>query len=428
MKERIKELTGSIQSVVGDEHVTIEPAFNIDNLKPALLAKPGSAEEVARCLGICSELDAAVVPAGLSTWLECGNPLRRADVVLSLERMSRIVDYSPPDLTVTVEAGLALSEFNYAARCERQWLPFDPPGFTAASLGAIAACGSSGALRAGFGMPRDYTIGLRLAHVDGTQSKSGGRVVKNVAGYDMNKLYVGSFGTLAVLTELTFKLRPLPECVVTLLVTSKNRESLVRLAKRARASELQPASIFLTRGLRAGSLGLPDGDDALLIRFVESEAAVKHQTDWIARSLDGSHDLTTLDESTGASLWQIVADIDLQAGIACKLSVPQSDGSTFFERMLKAIPECIATADLATGIIRIAFDAEHESAIDLIGRLRADASAIGGALFIERAPTVVRQRADAWGDVGATARLMQSTKEKFDPQSILNPGRFVAGI
>jgi glycolate oxidase FAD binding subunit len=428
MKESRKELTRSIESVIGDGHVTIEPAIRVDNLSPVLLAKPGSAEEAARCLGICSEFDAAVIPAGLSTWLECGNPVRRADVVLSLERMSRIIEYSPPDLTVTVEAGLTLTEFNNAAKRERQWLPLDPPGFATASLGAIAACGSSGALRAGFGTPRDYVLGLKLAHVDGTQSKSGGRVVKNVAGYDMNKLYVGSFGTLGVLTELTFKLRPLPECIITLMVTSENRESLAHLAKRVLASELQPASILLTKGLGAGSPGLPTGNDALLIRFVDSEAAVKHQSDWVSRSLDGSLELTTLDDSTGDSVWQFVADLDRQAGNACKLSVPLSGALKVFERSLKAVPECIATADLATGIIRIAFDAEQESAIDLIRRLRADTSTSGGTLFIERAPSAVRQQAGAWGDVGATARLMQATKDKFDPQSLLNPGRFVAGI
>jgi glycolate oxidase FAD binding subunit len=428
MYERKRELARSIQSVIGDEHVLLDPLLRIDNLSPALLAKPGSAEEVAECLGICSEFDASVIPAGLMTWLECGNPVRRGDVVLSLERMSRILEYSPSDLTVTVEAGLTLSELNAVANRERQWLPFDPPGFTAASVGAIAACASSGALRAGFGTPRDYTLGLKLAHADGTQSKSGGRVVKNVAGYDMNKLYVGSFGTLAILTELTFKLRPLPESVITLMVSSSDRESLIELAARVHASELQPASIFLTGRLFADSLGLSKGEDALLIRFMESEAAVKHQTDWITRSIDEGQELAVLDEATSERVWKLVADLDQQAGNACKISVPVSAASAVFDRSLKTVPECVATADLAAGIIRIAFDAENESAIDFVMRLRADASTAGGVLFIERAASAVRQQADAWGDVGATISLMRSIKEKFDPQSLLNPGRFVAGI
>lgn len=428
MIERRKELSRLIQSVVGNEHVTVEPALSVDNLSPALLAKPGSPEEVAQCLGVCSKFNAAVVPGGLLTWLECGNPIRRVDVVLSLERMSRIVEYSPPDLTVTVEAGLTLSEFNSAAKRAGQWLPLDPPGFAAASLGAIAACGSSGALRGGFGTPRDYVIGLKLAHIDGTQSKSGGRVVKNVAGYDMNKLYVGSFGTLGVLTELTFKLRPLPERVVTLIITAAGLEPLVTLAGQILASELQPASIFLTRGLGTGSPGLLAGNDALLIRFIESEAAVEHQADWVARSIDGGHELAALDEVTAESVWKLVADIDLRGANACKASVPLSEAPRLYQRFLKAVPDSVVTADLTTGIIRIAFDAGHKLAIDLIRRLRSDATTAGGTLFIERAATAVRQHAGAWDEVGATAGLMRSTKEKFDPQSLLNPGRFVAGI
>src|SRR6185369_12085051 len=108
--------------------------------------RPGSSEEAAECLRICSEHKLAVMPAGLMTWLDCGNPVARADVVLSLERMNRIIEYSPPDLTAAVEAGLTLSDFNYIAAHKRQWLPFDPPGSINASLGAIAACNSSGAL------------------------------------------------------------------------------------------------------------------------------------------------------------------------------------------------------------------------------------------------------------------------------------------
>src|ERR1051325_4333794 len=170
MSERKDELARLIQSAVGDEHVITAPELTIDNLRPSILVEPGSADEAAACLRVCAEMNAAVIPAGLMTWLECGNAVRRADVVLSLGRMSRIVEYSPPDLTATVEGGLTLSEFNAAAKSERQWLPFDPPGFAAASLGAIAACNSSGALRNGFGTPRDYVIGLSLAHADGTRS------------------------------------------------------------------------------------------------------------------------------------------------------------------------------------------------------------------------------------------------------------------
>src|SRR5215470_11664778 len=252
MREKRAEIVRVLESVVGQGYVTTGPELNVDELKSALMVRPGSAREAAECLKVCADEGKAVIPAGLATWLDGGNPVRRADVVLSLERMNRIIEYSPPDLTVAAEAGLAISELNAAVRPERQWLPLDPPGSSRASLGAIAACASSGALRLGFGTPRDYVIGLKLAHIDGTESRSGGKVVKNVAGYDMNKLYIGSFGTLAVITELVFKLRPLPERSCTVVVISKDLQSLARLAKQVLDSELQPASVFLAKFLAKG--------------------------------------------------------------------------------------------------------------------------------------------------------------------------------
>src|SRR5262245_25601259 len=289
MGDKQAEVAKALGELLGSENLSEDMIPKLDPL-PSFIARPGSADEVAACLKVCSELDAAVVPAGQMTWLDCGNPLKHTDVVLSLERMNRVIDYSPPDLTATVEAGLTLSGFNAVTMPQRQWLPLDPPASATSSLGAIAACNSSGPLRLGFGTPRDYVIGLKLAHADGTQSKSGGRVVKNVAGYDMNKLYVGSYGTLAIITELTVKLRPLAERDSTILISSKNLALLFQLANRVLASELQPASIVLSKRLQA----LPN--DSLMIRFIDSEASVTNQMNWVMREVDESGEATVLSD------------------------------------------------------------------------------------------------------------------------------------
>jgi glycolate oxidase FAD binding subunit len=425
MSKQQTELCRLIESVAGPENVTAEPALQMDGLSPALLVKPGSPEEVAQCLRICSDLNAAVVPAGLMTWLECGNPVTRADVVLSLQRMNRVIEYSPPDLTATVEAGLTLSDFNKAAGRERQWLPFDPPGSVNASLGAVASCNSSGALRLGFGTPRDYVIGLRLAHADGTESKSGGRVVKNVAGYDLNKLYVGSYGTLAVITEVTFKLRSLPESIITVAATPKKPVSLAGLAGVITASELQPASITLTNMRLEGAFKAGHEFDTLLLRFVDNEAAVKYQADRVMQACGGDYQTALLGGGHDAAVWAGVAEMDARRECAVRLSVPLSEAVAAYERVSD---DFVVTADLGTGTIRVAFDVADKDAAAIIKRLRADAAAQGGTLMIERAPAAVRKEADAWGDVGAAAGLMRSIKAKFDPQNLLSPGRFVAGI
>jgi glycolate oxidase FAD binding subunit len=426
MSDKESQLLRTIESVVGNENVTQSPALNIDGLSPSVLALPKSAREVAECLRICSSLKAAVIPAGSLSWLECGNPVRRADVVLSLKRMCRVTDYSPPDLTATVEAGLTLAGLNEIAKRERQWLPLDPPGGSVASLGAIVACGSSGALRLGFGTPRDYVIGLKLAHADGTESKCGGRVVKNVAGYDMNKLYVGSYGTLAVITELTFKLRPLPESDATIVVTARSKGSVLDFAKRVVASGLQPASIFLTRQLSGGVIESRPASDTLLIRFIDNEAAVNHQVSWIKRAADDDFEFTSLPGDQGEPLWLQVAAIDRRGANAVRISVPVSDVESVLAKV--GTDDCAAAVDLGMGIIRIAFDEDEKRIADKIKRMRSQAAEAGGTLFVERASSAVRREVDAWGDPGPASSLMRSVKAKFDPESILNPGRFLAGI
>ena len=414
------DLLKTLASVVGAECVT-EASISIGRLTPKLIVRPGSREEVAECLKVCSDAGAAVVPAGRMTWLDCGNPLRQADVVLGLSRLNRIIEYSPPDLTACVEAGLTLGDFTVETMKHRQWLPVDPPGFTSASLGAIAACNSSGALRLGFGTPRDYVIGLKLAHANGTESKSGGRVVKNVAGYDMNKLYVGSYGTLAVITEVIVKLRPLADCSSTMLITSKYRGPLFHLAKRILSSELLPASVVLCRRLSA----LPA--DALLIRFIDSEASVRSQIESVKAAVDDTCTVDLLNEVDAEAAWAEVADFDERA-IRLRISVPLSSVPAEFEKAFVAHIECVATADIGTGIIRMSFDADERLVADQIKRLRKSVVSSGGTLFIEKAPYEAKAEADAWGDAGATLSLMRTLKEAFDPQSLLNPGRFVAGI
>lgn len=425
MRDKHAEIAKAIQSIVGSDHITENPGLKIDGLTPKLLVRPASAEEVVACLKVCSELEAAVIPAGRMNWLDCGNPLKRADVVLSLDRMCRIIDYSAADLTATVEAGLSLTELNEVTMKRRQWLPLDPPGFKSASLGAVAACNSSGALRLGFGTPRDFVIGLKLAHADGTESKSGGRVVKNVAGYDLNKLYVGSYGTLAVITELTFKLRPLAERSATLMITSRYRGPLFLLARKLLASELQPASVILTRRLSPAGIQLPD--DALLVRFIDSEAAVEHQLSSVRESIGEDLKARQLTEAEANAVWLEVADFD-QHSIQVRFSVPLSAVPAEFEKAFLAHLECVACADIGAGIIRVWFDADEGAVVAQIKKLRSNAVAAGGSLVIEKAPADVRLKADAWGDVGSTAPLMRSLKDKFDPQSLLNPGKFVAGL
>jgi glycolate oxidase FAD binding subunit len=423
MKKDFTSLATSLASITGSDFVTENHSLRIHALTPWLILKPASAGEVCECLKVCAEFGASVVPAGAMTWLEGGNPLRRGDCVLSLERMNRILEYNPPDLTAIVEAGVALQRFQTVVNDQGQWLPLDPVGSAEATLGAIAATASSGALRFGFGTPRDYVIGLRLAHSDGTESRSGGRVAKNVAGYDLNKLYVGSFGTLAVITEVNLKLRPAPERAATMLITASKPFRLFDLARRIFSSAVQPASIFLTEAL-------PDVSDqeALLLRFIESEAAVNDQLDEVRRLLDRDFQAATLTDDEAEKVWKKAVNIDDLTDNGVRISVPLARVTEVFQKLLEMNDGCFATADLGVGIIRLAFQATEARAVEIIKALRSEAIGAGGTLFVERAPAIVKEELNAWSDVGNLATLMKGVKQNFDPQDVLSPGRFVAGI
>jgi glycolate oxidase FAD binding subunit len=168
-------------------------------------------------------------------------------------------------------------------------------------------------------------------------------------------------------------------------------------------------------------------DEALLIRFVNSEAGVEHQTEEMRRAIDDSDTITVLSQDEADAVWEEVADFD-QRAVRVRLSVPIAAVAAEFENAFLAHPDCVATADIGTGIIRMAFDANEESAVDSIKRLRASAAAANGSLVIEKASPEARRAADVWGEIGSTAELMRSIKARFDPQSLLSPGRFVLGL
>jgi glycolate oxidase FAD binding subunit len=360
------------------------------------------------------------VPAGALTWLDCGNPVTRADVVLSTRRLTKIGEYSPPDLTMTCEAGLRLEEANQVARDHRQWLPIDAAGAARATLGGIVACDASGPLRMGYGTPRDYVIGLRLAHADGKASKCGGRVVKNVAGYDLNKLYVGSFGTLAIITELTFKLRPEPESEATIVLETMDRGALLdRAAKVMQSRDLAPASVFYVR----------DRGDSLAVRFLDSALVVKNQIDMMWNRIAGTAESRQLEDQASRQYWENVADLGSDGpNVTVRASVPRSEVIRAMGSCFEVVPGAALTADLGTGVLRVAFEEESDRAVDLVKTLRGIMSSFGGTVFVEKGPLDLKQRVDAWGDGGSAADLMRSLKHRFDPENLLNPGRFVSGI
>ncbi|MDE0207896.1 MAG: FAD-binding oxidoreductase, partial [Candidatus Tectomicrobia bacterium] len=241
-------LATALQSVVDQKQILTDAAaapYAVDDVAPGLVAFPEDEEQLSDVLRLAGEHDATVFPRGGGSHLPLGAAPERVDVVLSLERLRRQLAYEPGDMTTTVQAGMPLGELQDVLKAEGQFVALDPPATAATTIGGVIAVNASGPRRLLYGTARDVVLGLGVAGADGTRSKAGGRVVKNVTGYDLTKLYIGSLGTLAVVHELTFKVHPLPPGEETFGIACAGHEdiapvldALLRLPLRLNSLEL----------------------------------------------------------------------------------------------------------------------------------------------------------------------------------------------
>lgn len=416
--------------------------FRITGEPARAIALPRSVNELSEMLSFAMSEKLTVIPAGAGTWLNMGNPPVRAHLIISTSYMNRVLEYEPADLTATVEAGCPLQTFNQQAIPHRQWIPLDPFGDQKSTLGAIVATASSGPLRGGYGTPRDWVIGMQIVHAYGLVTRAGGKVVKNVAGYDLCKLYTGSFGTLGIITELSFKLRALPATESTLIFAAENLTEICNLAMRINASDVQPAALELLSADFKNDVveisATADGNYLLVLQFIGEVESVRWQINEALR-LGTNFRSHKLDFETATKFWTDYrgTEISQEWDLIFKVSVKPADLAAMIMDIHKYFPESplvMLRAHAANGVIRIHASNEALSWFrskerpKRIAEFRGLAQARGGNMVILRAPLELKSHVDVWGEIGPTAVLMHSLKEKFDPQNLLNPGRFVAGI
>jgi glycolate oxidase FAD binding subunit len=358
--------------------------------------------------------EAAVRPlplrvAGRGHWLDAGRPVAAREV-LSLEAATGIVDYTPGDLTLTARAGTTLAEIASATAAERQWLALDPPGPLTGTIGATAATASSGPLAHAFGTPRDATLGLEVVTGEGKIVRTGGRVVKNVAGFDLTRLFVGSWGTLGVITEVTVRLRALPEVEETLsLPIRDDPASLDALLTTLRAAALTPLALELLNAPLAAMLGVGDGT-RLLIRLGGNADSVHAQ----------HHLVTTLGNATTVpgDVWATLRNVEPAGAWVSRVScAPARLGSAWIEiGRAAADTGLLAHATLGRGIIRCILPPGNDDRIETFLSL---ANPFQGTTIFERLP---RGQWPAARLSPAHESLSRAIKHTFDPMRILNPG------
>ena len=360
-------------------------------LSCAVLVEPADEGETAAILRSANETGQAVIPTGGGTKLDWGNPPRKADVLLSLRRHNRVIEHAWADLTVTVEAGCTIAELQRTLAEHGQHLAIDPLWPERATVGGILSTNDSGALRLGYGSLRDLIIGITLVLADGTIAKSGGQVVKNVAGYDLPKLATGGLGTLGVITRAVFRLHPLPRNTKTLTTAVDDADAMQRVVSSILGAQLVPAAVQIRNDARNGNV------DILLEGTLDGIAAQESAIAKFGAVREGS-----------PAVWNAREELWGDKPIVKFTTLPSriSVASALFSRFVIQ----------ATGIGFAQFDGD-------LATLRAAIERDGGSLVI-----LGPSKLDAWGSPGDALPLMRAVKAQFDPKATLNPGRFVGGI
>ena len=399
----------------------------------ALIVSPATGGEAVDVVTLAARERFAVIPAGAGNFIDAGNVLSRSNLVLTTRRLTKMIRHEPADLVATAEAGLTLSEFQNHLKEKGQWLPIDPPDDGTATLGGVVATGLSGPQQMGYGAPRSFVIGLRAILADGRMIKAGGNVVKNVAGYDLCKLFTGSYGTLGLITEVTFKLRPLPAETRT-IVASGLLTSLVKPG-RTIARESFPVAVELLSGSLAKQLGISVdvSECGLLIRFAGSSRAVVTETASALKKLR-EQNIRCVTHDEDDELWRGVSKTATRAvnDLSWRVLIRPGDLSSFVEGVVSleedetAHVELQWQAGLGDGRLRAMarVPVYHREAVRALERLRERAENLTGGLVIERAPAEIKNEIDSWGSFGSAMDLMKRVKQQLDPENMLSPGRF----
>jgi glycolate oxidase FAD binding subunit len=410
-----------LRAVVGGANLRAASASDaVSGVLPEFVAEPKDEHKLAGVLSLANEAGIAVVPRGSGTKLDWGNPPKKAQLILSTVRLNRIVEHAWADLTVTVEAGCTLQSLQRTLAQHGQRLAFDGLWAERATIGGVLSTNDSGALRLRFGALRDLIIGVTIALPDGTLASSGGKVVKNVAGYDLPKLVTGAFGTLGVITRAVFRLHPLPRAAKTFSFFAENSADMQQDILAIQDSQLAHTSLQIR-----GAAGEPTAADIL---FEATDVGLNTQESQL-RKLLGSARL----EQASDGIWNARQDLwatPTNNSLLAKLSLLATD----IAKTLDSLKSLCDSRKLnwrivlqATGIGMLRLEGDLNQVAAAVEQLRTELQSRGGALVVLRRPPELTS-IDAWGNAGDGISLMRAVKHQLDPKNTLNPGRFVGGI
>lgn len=450
----VETIHGELSAIVGETAVAAHPeacrSFAVDGLEPKLVVYPSSAEEVAAVLKCASDRGLAVIPVRNGTKLRIGNLPSRYDLALSLKNLNRVWHYEPADLTAVVEPGMKFGDLQHFLARDGLWLPLDPPGGDRASVGGILATNGTGPLRARFGAPRDMTLGMKVATTEGKIIKTGGRVVKNVAGYDVGKLVIGSWGTLGVIVEACFKLFTRPAGRATFVFGVPTLEVARQLRRTIFASPLEPLRMALldhaaARMLRGEGHSQAPTISTELEFWIEaggSENVLSRYSREMSQLAQGAG-VSVERVDAAAALWDRLADFAAHvsensgAAVVLKATLPLDFSEDFLRDAFGQIKVQAFVCQPGTGVVTLALSEEAigrnavaspENAARVVAQLRDIAERLGGTLIVEGYPSEWKALMDVWGRPVSGVEIMRKVKAVWDARGTLSAGRFLREI
>jgi len=452
---KIEKLIPRLQEIVGEDHILKDPdklkAYAIDGKKPKFIVSPGTIAEVSKIVAYANEQNLTIIPMGNGSKMGIGNVPQKADILLQTIRLNRITDCDCDNLTLSAECGITLAEVQKRLSREGRgyFLPLDPPHTGKATLGGIVATHSSGPRRLLFGTARDLIIGTKVVFPNGDIVTSGGKTVKNVSGYDMCKLLIGSHGTLGILCEITSKLLPLPEKVATLILSYDSLEEAVRFGHEILQSQYLPSAIVILNRTAWQKLKYPvtpSGNYLVAIGLEGVTEAVERQvTEMIERAKKGGVlEASVLPIEAHSNFWANLRDYSeglIEEGlgfVSMKSNFLISRCGEMIGRYEKIAREsgieCALICYAGNGIIYSYALAgrgrrfKKDPLFELINQFTSAAVKNGGHLIVESSPIHLKKEIDVWGGPRNDYQIMRQLKKEIDPKGIFNPGRFVGGI
>ncbi len=438
MKAIIEELKPIVGDSVLCDWENLKPSWqqrlakvNAPENFPRSIVYPSTVEELASVMTHAHRNGWSVLPCGSGSKLGWGGMGKDVDLVISTERLNRLIEHAVGDLTVTVEAGVKFADLQEILLKTGQFLPLEPAYPQEATIGGIVATADSGSLRQRYGGVRDMLLGISFVRSDGQSAKAGGRVVKNVAGYDLMKLFTGSYGTLGVLTEVTFRVYPVQEAAGTVVLTG-GEEEIASATKTLLASALTPTAVDLLSTQLVTQLSFGQGM-GLMVRFQSVSQSVKEQSSRLLEvgqhlGLQGTLYTDTDEHQLWKSLPEQIWNSPQEPAITCKIGVlPTAAVTTLTQLDTLTSSTGLGLIHAGSGLGQLRLDPEAVTP-ETILEMRRHCQSQRGFLTVLEAPISLKQQIDVWGYSGNALGIMRRIKQQFDPKNLLSSHRFVGGI